>query len=536
MAKSSKVNLWIFAVSLIALVWANNSSVPLWNADEAAYAGLAKTMCETGNGLIQDFPQADYHRKPPMHLWLMAISSWAFGFNEAAARLPSSLSILVGGLLIFFFMKKERSEFEAQVAAGAFISNYLILTLGKVAFVDAHLVLCAVAGGLALYRIVTAQHRLKHVILFWAAVAVGVLVKGPQILIFLGLLVALSFTMTSPLGLIKRLAPWFGLPLAALPFTVWAIMSYREDGGELLTWMLDWYILRRAEGEVVFDQWGPPGYYLGTFIAAFAPFLIGLVLSAKGYIKGGWLKDPFKKYLLLWLISGWLIYELIPSKLPTYAVSAYPALAMLIAIALKEVNMDAWKSLWMRLGIFFQLVITAVVSAALIFFVQGGYGYWGLFLAILAGLALVITSIIYVISLEGGKFERSGMILVWGNIIFGLFLVLPIMNMVKPQLDCPRQLGESLKLEVKKSDKILLAKEHIHMVNLPYYLSREGDLVTESDPTQAAYRANEEDFKVVVTDSILIEGLSAKYRVAETFDCLDMNANKTRSYVVMMRR
>ena len=484
MAKSSKVNLWIFAISLIALVWANNESIPLWNADEAAYAGLAKTMCESGNGLVQDFPQAEYHRKPPMHLWLMAISSWLFGYNETAVRLPSSLSILVGGLLIFLFVRKERSEFEAQTAAGIFISNYLILTLGKIAFVDAHLVLCGIVGGISLYRIVTDQFQIKHQILFWAAVAVGVLVKGPQILIFLGILGLLSFTMVSPFTLIKRLAPWFGLPLAALPFTIWAVLSYKEDGGKLLTWMLDWYILRRAEGEVVFDQWGPPGYYLGTFIAAFAPFLIGLVLTAKGYIKGGWLKDPFKKFLLLWVVSGWLIYELIPSKLPTYAISAYPALAILIAVALKEVNLEAWKGLWMRLGIFFQLILSAVVSAALIFFVQGGYGYWGLFLAILAGLALVITSIIYVIALEGEKFERSGMILVWGNIIFGLLLVLPIMNMIKPQLECPRLLGESLKLEVKKTDKILLAQEHIHMVNLPYYLSREGELVTEPDPTQ----------------------------------------------------
>ena len=46
---------WYILLGIIALLLVNNGSIPFWDQDEAAYAGFAYQMNETGNWQFHSF-------------------------------------------------------------------------------------------------------------------------------------------------------------------------------------------------------------------------------------------------------------------------------------------------------------------------------------------------------------------------------------------------------------------------------------------------------------------------------------------------
>ncbi|MGB1218043.1 MAG: hypothetical protein ACPG5P_09210, partial [Saprospiraceae bacterium] len=123
------------------------------------------------------------------------------------------------------------------------------------------------------------------------------------------------------------------LPLALLPLFYWGYIYWQKDNGETISWMLDWYIFDRAKGGTVLGQTGPPGYFFLVFAASFLPFFRYFLPGMWEGIRSLFLKKKNPELLMLglWLVSGWVIYEFIPSKLPSYAMASIPALALLLA-------------------------------------------------------------------------------------------------------------------------------------------------------------------------------------------------------------
>jgi 4-amino-4-deoxy-L-arabinose transferase-like glycosyltransferase len=80
---------------------------------------------------------------------------------------------------------------------------------------------------------------------------------------------------------------------------------------------------------------------------------------------GGWRRrrQPAARFLLAWLAPAWLLLELVPTKLPHYALPLYPALALLAATALTEDTAPRWAR---RLSGAPWLLATIALGAALI--------------------------------------------------------------------------------------------------------------------------------------------------------------------------
>ena len=100
-SRPSNFAIWISLLLAINLL-VNNHQVSLWDEDEAAYAGFAQTMVETGNWVTPNYPQSVIHRKTPLHFWVIGGSYQIFGENEFAVRFSSSLAIFLTCLLVYF--------------------------------------------------------------------------------------------------------------------------------------------------------------------------------------------------------------------------------------------------------------------------------------------------------------------------------------------------------------------------------------------------------------------------------------------------
>ncbi len=341
-----------------------NHSTPLWDQDEAAYAGFAHTMLQTGDWAIPEFAWSEPHRKPPLHFWLVASSFAVLGENTFALRLPGALAFGLTCLLLALWGAPVFGRERAW--GGALVLGSSVAPLfGKVALVDGSLLLAQTVAVLGLLRFMHSQ-RWRWAAVMGVGLAAGMLLKGPPVLIVvIGAMGVIAVLHPQRRALI-RLHPWAVIPLAALPLLLWGWVAWLRDGGEFVRWMLDWYVLRRASS-AVFGQTGPPGTYLASFALLLFPWFGLLPAALVRTVRRLRARDPVYIAAAAWLCSGWLIYELLPSKLPAYALGAYPALAVILADQALDLTAERLRSSWLlKGGLVFQLLLALVLAGALV--------------------------------------------------------------------------------------------------------------------------------------------------------------------------
>jgi 4-amino-4-deoxy-L-arabinose transferase-like glycosyltransferase len=307
-----------------------NHAISLWDEDEAAYAGFAQNMLDTGDWVNPDYPWSRVHRKPPFHFWTVAASFRIFGANEFALRLPSALAVWLTCASVWWFGRRLFGADRAAWAATILASSLVIPVFAKMALTDATLLLFQTVAALSLLNYIH-QPNVRWNLLLWASVALGVLTKGPPVLIAIGGLWAWLLVFHPQRRSLAGTRPWLFLPLALSPVAGWMYLSWLRDDGRLLTFLYEWYVLKRVGGSVL-GHTGPPGYHLAVLLISFAAWIPFLGMAVGERIRT-WRRtwSPNQIALTGWLVFGWLFFELMSSKLPSYALGAQPALALAIA-------------------------------------------------------------------------------------------------------------------------------------------------------------------------------------------------------------
>lgn len=353
----------VFAVFLFNCFMLSDGA--LWDEDEAAYGGFAYTMAESGNWAIPEFPWSSIHRKTPLHFWEIALSFKIFGPTEFALRLPGILAIIGTVLAVFGLGRRIFGQQTALAAAIILGSTLFIPVLTKNALTDSSLLLWETVALLSLLNFLKTPHWLWNS-LFWFSVSMGLLVKGPPILILVGgLWVFLFIFLPAKRAILIKTHPWLYGLIALLPLAAWLGICWQKDGGIFVTFLWDWYVVKRVGGSVL-GQTGFPGYHLLVLVLSFLPWLTFFPSSLAALWRLVKQRDEVAIFLAGWLVFGWFFYEAMSSKLPTYSIAAQPAIAILIArqILATERNDYAFKS-WDRgmaiLYLFISLILTLTI-------------------------------------------------------------------------------------------------------------------------------------------------------------------------------
>jgi 4-amino-4-deoxy-L-arabinose transferase-like glycosyltransferase len=366
--------------------------VPPVDRDEARFAQATKQMVETGDFIDIRFQDEVRYKKPVGIYWLQAGAvtvGEALGVPNALTRIwlyriPSLIGAIGAVLLTYWtalaFMPRRYAFLAALMMAG----SVLLSVEARLAKTDAMLLLTVVAcmGAMArayLGRTEEEEGAATGIALpaiFWTALAGGILLKGPIILLVVGLAVA-------TLAVVDRSLRWFSVLRPAIGI-VWLLVL-------VLPWF--WAILSRAgdsfvAGSVGQDMWPKlfgaqeghgalPGYYLLLFWLTFWP-AAPLVLQAA---PAAWAERRERPtlFLLAWLLPTWIVLECVVTKLPHYVLPLYPAIAILAARALWHGTLS--NSVWLRratLGwpIFAALVSIAAVVALMVLRRQLGLLAW----------------------------------------------------------------------------------------------------------------------------------------------------------------
>jgi 4-amino-4-deoxy-L-arabinose transferase-like glycosyltransferase len=323
------------------------AAIPPLDRDEARFAQATRQMLETGDFLRIRFQDDARNKKPAGIYWLQAISVSTFSSPAATAIWPYRLPSLIGGiaavLLTFglggaLFGGGVEPRRIAAIAAVLVASTLGVVAEVHIAKTDAALLAAVMAGqgalGLAYVRARTGRRIPAWIaILFWVAELVAIFLKGPPGLA-LAIVTAASLSIADgDWRWLRRLYPVAGIIALAIVLAPWLIAIQRATDGGFLAGAIGHDLLMKLSGAQE-SHGAPPFSYLLLALASFWPGSLLLVPA----IMRGWRRHemPAERFLLAWLVPAWVFLELVPTKLPHYALPLFPALALLAAAALAD--------------------------------------------------------------------------------------------------------------------------------------------------------------------------------------------------------
>jgi 4-amino-4-deoxy-L-arabinose transferase-like glycosyltransferase len=346
-------------------------NIPPIDRDEARFAQATKQMVESGDFIDIRFQDDVRYKKPVGVYWLQAAvveTASALGLPRAQVRVwlyrvPSLIGAIGAVLLTYWTALAFVTRRGAILAALILCSSVLLGAEARLAKTDAMLLLSVVAAMGAMARVYLSWQRGEDPAhppwswpaIFWTALAGGILLKGPLILMFVGLTIVTLAILDRSAAWLWRLRPVWGLMWTLVLVLPWFVAIFWRAGDAFFADSIGGDMLSKLSAQE--SHGAPPGVYLLLFWVTFWPgaALAGMAAPAVWRAR----REPGAQYLLAWLVPSWIVFELVLTKLPHYVLPLYPAIAILTVGALER---RVLSRSWLMRGAAWWFVIPAGAS------------------------------------------------------------------------------------------------------------------------------------------------------------------------------
>ena len=327
----------VFLLALLAfstLFVINLGSGTLWAADEQTYSQWAFHMTKTGDYLT---PWAFggsgiWIAKPPLLIWLMALSYQVLGVSNFTARIWTPLFGALSLILVFYLGKKIYNRnvgFAAAIVLGTFVTFFKFT---KAAMTDIPLVCFMLASIYFLLLSEKPQHGKLYAAL--AGVFFGLALMTKQaVALFIPAIIIIYWVATKKSArflFTKRFALFAGIGL--LIFVPWVILMYASFGSDFTQWFVMYTGVMRTVSPLE-GHMGSPLFYFNYLVTnenllwiTLLPVAVGLCIFnvAKKWSRPDGL-------ILIWIFLVLVVFSVAQTKISWYILPAYPAFALAIA-------------------------------------------------------------------------------------------------------------------------------------------------------------------------------------------------------------
>ncbi len=345
----SRRTLWLLLLALVVIWFGNLEYRKLIKPDEGRYAEIPREMVVSGDWVTPHLNDFKYFEKPPLQYWATAVAYEVFGEHQWTSRLWTALTGFLGILLTGFVGMRLFGREAGLYAALILCSSMLYVLMAHVNTLDMGVTFFITLG---IFSLLLAQKeqaipfRRNWMILAWAAMALAVLSKGLMGLILPGAALFLYSIFNRDVAVWLRMhwfsgllaffavaAPWFVLVMQANP-EFFQFFFIHEHFERFLT--------------KVHSRYQPWHYFVPIILFGMLPWTVlmfdALLRTWRGGVAEARRFSP-ERFLLVWVVFVYVFFSLSSSKLPSYLLPMFPALALLMGKQIAE--MSARRLFWM---------------------------------------------------------------------------------------------------------------------------------------------------------------------------------------------
>jgi 4-amino-4-deoxy-L-arabinose transferase-like glycosyltransferase len=342
--------------------------------DESLYAISAWEMGKTGHFVATTFlGSLDYYNtKPPLNVWLIALSFKAFGMNLVSLRLVSVVSAWLTVAVLLGWTRRAIGEvvalFAGLVLATSF--GFVYVHSGRTAETDALFTLLILLTVVALWA---EERQPWHFAWLGPITAAVFLLRGMAVLMPLAIVLAVLIGRRRARRQQLQRRPWLpavsAVTLFVVPVGAWAVARWRMDQWMFFDRLFNYDFLARSL-TVIEEHPGSPLFYLNILqknqyewlLAGVAALVLFPILwqQMRNRLMRLWRGDDGLGVLLgSWAGVTLLIPTLMRTKLPWYLNSFYPVFALGIAWILVRGLSDWHESSGRRQAVLGMVIVTA---------------------------------------------------------------------------------------------------------------------------------------------------------------------------------
>jgi 4-amino-4-deoxy-L-arabinose transferase-like glycosyltransferase len=314
--------------------------------DESRFAQATSQMFESGDFIRISFQDEPRNKKPIGIHWLQAASVAALGGAEArsiqAFRIPSLLGALLCAFATFRIGGLLYGRREGLIGAAALACGLLLSTEAGIAKTDAALAGFTALSYLGLAGVRTIEKHRWAPWLFWIGFAMAALIKGPVGPLVIVLSVGMLAIWELDRKWLRGLVHWPSIALATLIIVPWYVAIWQATNGQFFSDAIGQDLAPKLAGKSE-NPAIPPGAHI--LISPLIMWPGSILIPAAIWAGLNLHKDPRIRFLMAWVIPGWLLFEAAPAKLAHYTLPVHGAIVLLGAIGLMA---GAWSKAWVR--------------------------------------------------------------------------------------------------------------------------------------------------------------------------------------------
>ena len=306
------------------------TNIGLLGPDEPRYAAVSREMARSGDWVTPRLGGEPWFEKPALLYWMEGAAFRAGLHEDLAPRLPVAFTGVAFLVFFYWILRREFGDPAAGFATAILGTSAAWVSLSHIAVTDIPMSAAFSAGMLlSLSWIGHGERRW----LPWAAAFIGlaVLAKG-----LVPLVLALPLAWMGRRRLLDWLRPPAVTAFAAIALP-WYILCFLRNGWPFVEkFFWEHQVGRFTTTGMAHGQ--PFWFFAPVIVAALFPWIPGLVLLARRPLYS----DARTRFLLLWVVFGFIFFSAARNKLPGYMLPLVPPLAALMGIALAEHKRSRW--------------------------------------------------------------------------------------------------------------------------------------------------------------------------------------------------